>query len=121
MLASYAASVPLRQDSDLTAAALRVRILDLTQGVLVRVARFLETLAVDAIRSGRERIEANDLDATPAVAPLLSIPCTNARRRGSLPVRTSRRTSEAAASQQCYLKAFLNDLKCSALAGCPSR
>ena len=73
LLASYAASFPLRQRSDLTAAALRHRILDLTQGVLVRIARLLETLAADAIRSGRERIEAADLDTAPAFAPLLSM------------------------------------------------
>ena len=80
LLASDAASFPLRQRSDLTAAALRRRILDLTQGVLVRVARLLETLAVDAIRSGRERIETADLDAAPAFAPLLSMAAGEAIR-----------------------------------------
>ncbi|WP_333473646.1 plasmid replication protein RepC [Xanthobacter dioxanivorans] len=56
LLASLATILPLRRPSNLAAPAIRTRVLDLTDGVTVRIFRLIETVAVEAIRSGAECI-----------------------------------------------------------------
>ena len=48
--------LPLRRPSDLATAAVRRKVLDLTDGVTVRIFRLMETVAVEAVRSGSECI-----------------------------------------------------------------
>jgi type II secretory pathway predicted ATPase ExeA len=73
LLASFQSVFPLRQRSDLTSAASRRLLLDRTEGVTVRIVRLLETLAVDAIRSGKERIDKGSLEDTRLSPQLLSM------------------------------------------------
>ena len=82
MLASYAAILPLRQPSELGDEKVRAAILKLTEGVTVRVVRLLERLAVEAIRSGTERITLESFETLPIWAPLLSM---ESRRRPDAP------------------------------------
>src|SRR5207253_770253 len=56
LLLSFESILPLRQSSDFRDPKIRQRILSLTQGVLGRICRLMETAAVEAIRSGEERI-----------------------------------------------------------------
>ena len=71
--ASFQAVFPLRQSSDLTSLASRRLLLDRTEGVTVRIVRLLETLAIDAIRSGKERIDRDSLENLRVPPPLLSM------------------------------------------------
>jgi len=63
----------LRQRSDLTSVASRRLLLDRTEGVTVRIVRLLETLAVDAIQSGKERIDKESLEDLRLSPQLLSM------------------------------------------------
>lgn len=72
-LASYQAMLPLRQRSDLVASTVRQAILDLSEGITVRVVRLIESLAIEAIRSGKEKIDAENIMSLPCPAPLLSM------------------------------------------------
>jgi hypothetical protein len=56
LLLSFEFTLPLRQPSDFRDAKVRQRILSLTQGVLGRICRLMETAAVEAIRSSEERV-----------------------------------------------------------------
>jgi type II secretory pathway predicted ATPase ExeA len=73
LLLSFQSVFPLRRSSDLTSATSRRLLLDRTQGVTVRIVRLLEKLAVDAIRTGRERIEVESLDSLSVPTQLLSM------------------------------------------------
>jgi hypothetical protein len=73
LLASFAAALPLRRPSDLDQEKVRTRILKLTDGVTVRVARLLERLAIEAIRRETECITLESFEALPTHAPLLSM------------------------------------------------
>ena len=73
LLASFAAALPLRRPSDLDQEKVRTRILKLTDGVTVRVARLLERLAIEAIRSKTECIRLESFEMLPTRAPLLSM------------------------------------------------
>ena len=73
LLASFQAAFPLRQRSDLTSVASRRLLLDRTEGVTVRIVRLLETLAVDAIQSGKERIDKESLEDLRLSPQLLSM------------------------------------------------
>ena len=73
LLASFLGILPLRQRSDLLASAVRRTLLEQTEGVTVRLVRLIEILAIDAIRSGRERINQESLAALSSLAPLLSM------------------------------------------------
>lgn len=55
LLSSLGGILPLRRPSQLGSAAARGRVLDLTDGVTVRIFRLIETVAVEAIRSGSEQ------------------------------------------------------------------
>lgn len=70
---SFLGILPLRQRSDLLAAAVRKTLLEHTEGVTVRIVRLIEILAIDAIRSGQERINQESLAALSSLAPLLSM------------------------------------------------
>jgi hypothetical protein len=56
LLLSFESALPLRQPSEFRDPKVRQRILSLTQGVLGRICRLTETAAVEAIRSGEERM-----------------------------------------------------------------
>jgi hypothetical protein len=56
LLLSFESILPLRLPSDFRDPKMHHRILNLTEGVLVRICRLLETAATEAIRSGDERI-----------------------------------------------------------------
>ena len=72
-LATYQAMLPLRKRSDLLAAPVRQSIIDLSEGITVRIVRLIESLAIEAIRSGKEKIDEESLSTIPFPAPLLSM------------------------------------------------
>jgi hypothetical protein len=69
-----------RQSSDFRDAKVRQRILSLTQGVLGRICRLMETAAVEAIRSGEERIRLALLKEELVTESLVSIADRQGRR-----------------------------------------
>jgi len=52
---------------------IRRLLLERTQGITVRIVRLLEALAVEAVRSGKERIDQESLSSMTVSAPLLSM------------------------------------------------
>jgi Bacterial TniB protein len=72
-LANFGASLPLRQASGPLEVGLRKRILSLSEGITVRICRLLEEAAVQAILSGRERIELETLSEELLTRSLVSI------------------------------------------------
>jgi hypothetical protein len=72
LLSSFQAILPLRQRSDLASPVMRRLLLERTEGVTVRLVRLVETLAVEAIRTGNECIEQHSL-LNLTNAPLLSM------------------------------------------------
>jgi hypothetical protein len=56
LLLSFESILPLRRASEFRDTKMHQRILSLTEGVLGRICRLVETAAVEAIRSGEERI-----------------------------------------------------------------
>jgi hypothetical protein len=73
LLASFAAILPLRRPSELDSAALRKRVLAVTDGVTNRIFRLIEVVAANAIKNGTERIDASSLEAEDLVLPLVSM------------------------------------------------
>ena len=73
LLASLASILPLRRPSALATAAICKRVLDLTDGVTVRIFRLIETLAVEAIRSDEECISLEGFEARDLVLPLVAM------------------------------------------------
>lgn len=73
LLASLVSILPLRRPSKMATTAMCKRVLDLTDGVTVRVFRLIETLAVEAIRSGEERISLDGIEARDLVLPLVAM------------------------------------------------
>jgi hypothetical protein len=73
LIASFQTVFPLRRSSDLTSSACRRLLLDRTDGVTVRIVRLLETLAIDAVRSGKEKIDRDSLENLRVPPPLLSM------------------------------------------------
>jgi hypothetical protein len=80
LLLSFESTLPLRQPSDFRDSRVRQRILSLTQGILGRVCRLMETAAVEAIRSGEERITLPVLKEELVTESLVSIADRQARR-----------------------------------------
>jgi hypothetical protein len=80
LLASFSSTLPLRQASPLRETPLRKRILNLTDGVTVRICRLLEEAAVQAIATGGERIELETLSEESVTASLVSISDRRLRR-----------------------------------------
>jgi hypothetical protein len=72
LLTSFQAILPLRKCSDITSPAMRRMLLERTEGVTVRLVRLIETLAVEAIRTGNECIDQSSL-STLSNPPLLSM------------------------------------------------
>jgi replication-associated recombination protein RarA len=73
LLASFEAVLPLQKRSDLVAPPMRRLLLERTQGITVRIVRLLEALAVEAVRSGKERINPENLTSMTISPPLLSM------------------------------------------------
>jgi hypothetical protein len=73
LLASLATILPLRRPSSLATTAIRKRVLDLTHGVTVRIFRLIETVAVEAIRSGAECITIDSFETDDLVLPLVAM------------------------------------------------
>ena len=80
LLATFGSTLPLRKASGLREARLRKRILNLTDGVTVRICRLLEEAAVQAILSGGEQIELDTLSEEAVTASLVSISDRRLRR-----------------------------------------
>lgn len=79
LLLRLAAVLPLRQPSALDTPPFRRRLLEATGGVTSRIFRLLETIAIEAIRSGAERIDESSLSDDKLLLPLVSM--VRARRR----------------------------------------
>ena len=73
LLSSLGGILPLRRPSQLGSAAARGRVLDLTDGVTVRIFRLIETVAVEAIRSGSEHLTADSFMSDTLVLPLVAM------------------------------------------------
>jgi hypothetical protein len=73
LLSSLGALLPLRRPSALETTVARKRVLELTDGVTVRIFRLIETVAVEAIRSGAECITKESFDADGLVLPLVAM------------------------------------------------
>ena len=73
LLASFLGILPLKRRSDLVVPAVRKALLEHTQGITVRIVRAIEKMAIEAIRSGRERIDQESLAALASFPPLLSM------------------------------------------------
>jgi hypothetical protein len=73
LLASFQAVLPLKQQSDLVSPLMRRLLLERTDGITVRLVRLIETMAVEAVRSGTERIDQESLLRFSGGAPLLSM------------------------------------------------
>ena len=73
LMVSFAGLLPLRKPSALDNAAVRQRVLALTQGVTGRIFRLMEVVAIAAIRKGREMIDASSFDDDDLLLPLVSM------------------------------------------------
>ena len=73
LLSSLAGILPLRRASELGTAAVRRKVLALTDGVTVRIFRLMETVAVEAIRGGSECITVDSFDGDDLVLPLVTM------------------------------------------------
>lgn len=73
LLASLTSIMPLRRPSNLQTAAVAKRVVELTDGVTVRIFRLIETAAVEAIRSGEERITLASLADNCLALPLVAM------------------------------------------------
>ena len=72
-LVSFCSVLPLQKRSDLPFTPLRRSILEHTEGVLVRIVGVLKELAIEAIQSGRERIDRQSQRTLRSLAPLISM------------------------------------------------
>ncbi|QPB24439.1 TniB family NTP-binding protein (plasmid) [Rhizobium sp. 007] len=73
LLASLGTILPLRRPSDLGSAPVRRRILELTDGVTVRIFRLIETAAAEAVRSGKEAMTLESFDGEDLVLPQVAM------------------------------------------------
>jgi hypothetical protein len=80
LLASFAAILPLREASDLHHPKIQKRVLSLSDGVMIRMCRLLEAAAIDALTSGRERIDLELLTDALATTTLVAISDRRTRR-----------------------------------------
>src|SRR6516162_205287 len=80
LLLSFESVLPLRRPSDFRDPRIHQRILSLTEGVLGRICRLMEAAAIEAIRSGDERISLNLLKDDFVTESLVSIADRRARR-----------------------------------------
>lgn len=82
LLIGFMAILPLREPSTLDTPQVRKRIMDMTDGVTVRIFRLIETLATEAIRGGKERIDIASFDDEMVPLPLVSMSSGRSRRGG---------------------------------------
>lgn len=61
LLASFQSMLPLKKPSDLVSPIMRRLLLERTEGIMVRLVRLIEMLAVEAIHSGAERVDHSSL------------------------------------------------------------
>ena len=80
LLLSIESILPLRQPSEFRDPKIRQRILSLTEGVLGRICRLMETAAIEGIRSGEERISLPLLKDDLVTESLVSIADRRTRR-----------------------------------------
>lgn len=80
LLASLGTMLPLRRASALETTAVRKRVLELTDGVTVRIFRLIETVAVAAIRTGAECVGKESFEADDLVLPLVTLTRTVEKR-----------------------------------------
>ncbi|OAV50579.1 transposase [Rhizobium sp. WYCCWR10014] len=80
LLASLGSILPLREPSQLGSAAVRRKVLDMTDGVTVRIFRLIETVAVEAVRTGAEAIKLDSFDGDNLVLPLVAMARRSERR-----------------------------------------
>ena len=80
LLLSLESVLPLRQPSEFRDPKMHQRILTLTEGVLVRICRLVETAATDAIRCGQEHISLALLKDDLVTESLISIADRRNRR-----------------------------------------
>jgi hypothetical protein len=83
LLLSFESILPLRLPSDFRDPKVHQRILTLTEGVLVRICRLIETAATEAIRSGQEQISLAQLKDDLVLESLVSIADRRNRRVSS--------------------------------------
>jgi hypothetical protein len=83
LLLSFESILPLRQRSEFRDPKVHQRILNLTEGILVRICRLLETAASEAIRCGQEYISLALLDEKFITESLISIADRRNRRVSS--------------------------------------
>jgi replication-associated recombination protein RarA len=80
LLLSFESILPLRLPSDFRDPKVHQRILTLTEGVLVRICRLIETAATEAIRGGQEQINLTLLKDDLVLESLVSIADRRNRR-----------------------------------------
>jgi hypothetical protein len=80
LLLSFESILPLRLPSELCDPKIHQRILSLTEGVLGRICKLIETAAIEAIRSGEERISLPLLNDELVTESLVSIKDRRSRR-----------------------------------------
>jgi len=80
LLLSFESILPLRQPSEFRDPKIHQRILSLTEGVLGRICRLMEIAAIEAIRSGEERIGLSLLKEDLVTESLVSIADRSGRR-----------------------------------------
>jgi hypothetical protein len=80
LLLSFESILPLRQPSEFRDPKIRQRVLSLTEGVLGRICRLMETAAIEGIRSGEERISLPLLKDDLVTESLVSIADRRTRR-----------------------------------------
>ena len=80
LLLSFESMLPLRRPSEFRDPKVHQRILGLTEGVLVRICRLIETAAVEAIRNGQEQISLALLKDDLVTESLISIADRRNRR-----------------------------------------
>ncbi|QND61702.1 TniB family NTP-binding protein [Mesorhizobium huakuii] len=73
LLTSLGGILPLRRPSDLATTAVRRKVLALTDGMTSRIFGLMETVAVEAVRSGSECITIDSFDGDNLVLPLVSM------------------------------------------------
>ena len=83
LLCSFGAILPLRKSSSLLDTNVRKRVLSLSEGVLVRICRLLESSAIAAIQTGAESIELGSIDDELGTQGLVSISDRRRRRFAS--------------------------------------
>ena len=80
LLPSFESILPLHFPSEFRDPKVQQRILSLKEGVLGRICRLVETAAVEAIRSGKERIDLSLLKDDLITESLVSIVDRRTRR-----------------------------------------